>query len=177
MSEADRELLAVEIAEAIREVADLKAIQQVKSLSRHRPERVAEILYRMAEGKSSTWVVRNMGVDRNVVRQVMRDYADHMGRFRELGGKLAADRMLDLHDLQMEQMERYREGVEEGGNVNAKDIKEVAVALSLASKEAMVARGEATSHVKVEKAKSIEEFREDFEEWIRENTVEVEEVE
>jgi hypothetical protein len=172
---ADVGQLREEIGDAIREVADLKEIARVKSLSRHNPERVAEILWHYSTGKSLRWIRDNVKVDPVVCRNVLRDYADHLGKFRELGGKMAADRVLELHDIQMEMLERYRGTMEEKG-VSAKDIKEVSVAMSLATKEAMVARGEATSHVKVEKAKSIEEFREDFEEWIKENTVEVEEV-
>jgi hypothetical protein len=46
------------IQEAIKEIAADKELQKVKSLSRHNPMKVAEILYLYSIGKSQTQIVK-----------------------------------------------------------------------------------------------------------------------
>ena len=89
-----------------------------------------------------------MGYDRASVRTIVRRYADYMDEWRKLGGDLAADRVLNLHDIQTTMQDRYADHLAESDVVpSPKDIKEMSIALMNAERAASVARGEATSVV------------------------------
>ena len=85
-----KEELIEDIVNSIREVTNQKEALQVKSLSRHNPEKVAEILYLNSIGNSQTRMVKKYGFNRETVISVLIDYADYTGKFRELAGRLAA---------------------------------------------------------------------------------------
>ena len=81
----DKQALVSEIKSAIQDVAYQKEAQQIKSLSRYDPEKVANILYLYSTGVSQTAMVKKHGFDRETVINTLVDYADHKGKFRELG--------------------------------------------------------------------------------------------
>ena len=80
----DKAELMKQISEAIQKVAREKEVLQVRSISRHNPEKVAEILYLSSVGNSQTRIVKKYGFDRSTVISILTDYADHIGKFREL---------------------------------------------------------------------------------------------
>ena len=57
---------------------------KVKSLSVYDPEKVAKLLY-LYSTTSQTRLVRKYGHEQTVI-SVLADYADHMGKFKELSG-------------------------------------------------------------------------------------------
>lgn len=141
-----KEELIEDIVNSIREVTDQKEVLQVKSLSRHNPEKVAEILYLHSIGNSQTRMVKKYGFNRETVISVLTDYADYTGKFRELAGRLAAKNYLNLSSLEEDLIEKVRERMENDPDmeVSFKDLKEISIAKANASREALTARGEAT---------------------------------
>ena len=142
----DKEVLLTEIANSIRSVAEEKEALQVKSLSRHNPEKVAEMLYLYSVGNSQTRMVKKYGFDRETVISVLTDYADHLGQFRELSGRIAAKNYLNLSSLEEDLIEKVRDRMETDPEmeVGFKDLKEISIAKANAAREALTARGEVT---------------------------------
>ena len=146
LEEADnKEVLMQEIQGAIWEVADRKEIAQVRSLSRHNPEKVASILYLYSTGNSQTRIVKKYGVDRETVMSVLADYTDHLGKFRELSGKIAAKSYLNLSSLEEDLINSVRKDLESGElKPTVRDLKEISISVANAARQAFTARGEAT---------------------------------
>ena len=92
-------------------------------------------------------VCKHIGMSRTTAIRAIRRYADYADEWRKLGGDLAADRVLNLHDIQTSMQNRYAEHLEQNPDVipTAKDIKELSIALMNSERTASVARGEATS--------------------------------
>ena len=135
------------IQEAIKEIAADKELLKVKSLSRHNPMKVAEILYLYSIGKSQTQIVKKYNVQRSTVIQVLVDYADHLGQLRDVAGKIAAKNYMQLSSLEEDLVDKVRDRLENDPEmeVSFKDIKELSIAKSNAFRETMTTRGEASS--------------------------------
>jgi hypothetical protein len=143
-----KEELMVQIAEAISHVRDKKEGLGLSSLTRHSPEKVAEILYLVATGNSQTRLVKKYKYNRQTVISVLADYADYVGKFRELSGKLAARNYLALSSLEEDMAANLSERMDAGElDVTFRDLKELSIAKANAGREAFTARGEATSIV------------------------------
>jgi hypothetical protein len=141
----EKEELIKEIAESIREVAEGKEVMKRGSLSRHNPEKVAKLLYLYSTGTSQTRLVRKYGYDRATVISVLTDYADHLGKFKELSGKIAAMNYLNMSSLEEDLIQEVRNRMETGElEVTFRDLKELSIAKANAAREALTARGEAT---------------------------------
>lgn len=155
-----KEELIDEIVSSIREVTDQKEALQVKSLSRHNPEKVAEILYLYSIGNSQTRMVKKYKFNRETVISVLTDYADFTGKFRELAGRLAAKNYLNLSSLEEDLIEKVRDRMENDPNmeVSFKDLKEISIAKANASREALTARGEATQITEDRKVYTQEDY-------------------
>jgi hypothetical protein len=109
---AEEAELKARIQEAIREVADDKELKKIKSLSRHNPMRVAEILYLYSIGKSQTHIVKKYNIQRATVIQVLVDYADHLGQLKDLAGKISAKNYMQLSSLEEDLVEKVRDRME-----------------------------------------------------------------
>ena len=142
----DKEQLIEEIATSIREIASKKEALQVKSLSVYDPQKVAKMLYLYSTGSSQTRLVRKYGFDRETVISVLADYADHLGKFKDLSGRIAAKNYLNLSSLEEDLIEKVRDRMENDPEmeVGFKDLKELSIAKANAAREALTARGEAT---------------------------------
>jgi len=143
----EKEQLMVEIAESIKDVAEKKSALHVKSLSVYAPEKVAELLYLYSTGSSQTRLVRKYGFDRETVISVLADYADHMGKFKDLSGRIAAKAYLNLSSLEEDLIDKVRDRMENDPEmeVSFKDLKELSIAKANSAREALTARGEATN--------------------------------
>jgi hypothetical protein len=142
----DKEELQEQIKLAIAEVAADKEMQKVKSLSRYNPERVAKVLYLSSIGVSQSSIVRKYDIPRQVVINVLVDYADYKNKFRELGGKLSARSYVDLESLEEDIIQSVRERIQTGEyEPSPKDIKEISIAKSNSARQALTARGEASA--------------------------------
>ena len=134
------------ISESIQAVSREKEVLKVNSLSRGNPGKVAEILYHYAMGETQTKMVKKYKFNRDTVISVLTDYADHIGKFREVTGRLAARNYLNLSSLEEDLIEKVR-GRLEGDpefEVSFRDLKELSIAKANAGREALTARGEAT---------------------------------
>jgi hypothetical protein len=139
--------LKLSIQEAIKEIAADKELQKVKSLSRHNPMKVAEILYLYSIGKSQTQIVKKYNIQRSTVIQVLVDYADHLGQLRDVAGKIAAKNYMQLSSLEEDLVDKVRDRLENDPEmeVSFRDLKELSIAKANAFRETMTTRGEATS--------------------------------
>lgn len=145
-TEREKEALLSEIQQSIHEVSNERRGLKIKCLSVYDPEKTAKLLYLYSTGSSQTRLVRHYGFDRDTIISVLADYADHMGTFKELSGRIAAKNYLNLSSLEEDLIEKVRDRLENDPDmeVGFKDIKELSIAKSNASREAMTARGEAT---------------------------------
>ena len=145
-TEKEKEAMLSEIQQSIHEVANEKRGLKLKCLSVYDPAKVAKLLYLYSTGSSQTRLVRHYGFERDTVISVLADYADHMGTFKELSGRIAAKNYLNLSSLEEDLIDKVRDRLENDPEmeVGFKDIKELSIAKSNASREAMTARGEAT---------------------------------
>ena len=143
---ATKEELISQISDSIQEIVKEKEAIQARSLSRHNPEKVAEILYLYSTGSSQTRIVKKYGIDRGTVISVLTDYADHLGKFRDLSGKIAAQNYLNLSSLEEDLIEKVRDRMDNDPEmeVSFRDLKELSIAKANGSREALTARGEAT---------------------------------
>jgi hypothetical protein len=161
MSETDtKELLMQQIADQIAEVSSKKEEMQIKSLSRHAPEKVAEILYLFSTGSSQTKIVKKYGFARETVISVLTDYADALGSFKELSGKLSAKNYMNLSSLEEDLIEKVRERMDEDPEmaVSFRDLKELSIAKANANREAITARGEVTNITEGRKVYTKEDY-------------------
>ena len=156
--------LEEEIKLAIAQVAEGKELAKVRSLSRHAPEKVAKILYLHAIGVSQTAMVRKYGFDRGTIINTLVDYADYKSAFRELGGQLSAKSYVNLESLEEDLIESVREKIHTREyEPTPRDIKEISIAKANAARQALTARGEASS---ITESRNVV-TQEDYEETIR----------
>ena len=156
----DKTELMKQISKAIQEVAREKEVLQIRSISRHNPDKVAEILYLYSTGSSQTRLVRKYGYERETVISVLADYADHMGKFKELSGRIAAKNYLNLSSLEEDLIEKVRDRMDNDPEmeVSFRDLKELSIAKANASREALTARGEATQITEDRKVYTQDEY-------------------
>ena len=76
---------------------------------------------------------------------VLADYTDHLGKFRELSGKIAAKSYLNLSSLEEDLINSVRKDLESGElKPTVRDLKEISISVANAARQAFTARGEAT---------------------------------
>ena len=147
MNEAEeiKQELMEEISLAVQKVAAQKEMQKVGSLTRCRPEKAAKLIYLYSIGNSQTRLVKKYGFDRELVIGILVDFADYMGRFRELSGKMASRNYMSMSSLEEDLIEKVRDRMESGDiEPTFRDLKELSIAKTNAAREALTARGEAT---------------------------------
>jgi hypothetical protein len=155
----EKEQLMQEITTSIQDISEQKELDKLNSLSRFAPERVAKMLYLYATGSSQTRLVKKYGFDRHTVISVLTDYADHIGKFRELSGKIAAKNYLDMSSLEEDLIEVVRDRLESGElEATFRDLKELSIAKANAAREALTARGEATNITEDRKVYTQEDY-------------------
>jgi hypothetical protein len=142
-----KEELCEEIQEAISQVVEIKEIAQIKSLSVYDPEKVAKMLYLYSKGTSQTALVKKYKYSRCTVLNILVDYADHLGKLRDIAGKISAKNYLNISSLEEDLIEKVREKMETDPDfdVSFRDLKELSIAKANSFREAMTSRGEASS--------------------------------
>jgi hypothetical protein len=163
--EEDKNKLMQEIGEAINEVVKVKELQNIKSLSRYDPQKVAKILYLYSTGVSQTRLVRKYGISRDTLLNVLVDYADHIGKLKDLAGRISAKNYMNISSLEEDLVDKVRDRMENDPEmeVSFRDLKELSIAKANAFREAMSSRGEA--HSITEDRKVI--TQDDYEETIK----------
>ena len=159
-SQQEREDLIKQIKDSIHEIATEKQAINVKSLSVYDPDKVAKMLYLYSTGSSQTRLVRKYGYERETVISILADYADHMGKFKELSGRIAAKNYLNLSSLEEDLIEKVRDRMENDPEmeVSFKDLKELSIAKANSAREALTARGEATQITEDRKVYTQDEY-------------------
>ena len=111
-----------------------------------------------------TRIMRKYKYDRNSVVNVLVDYADYFGKFKEMAGQIAAKNYMNLSSLEEDLVEEVRDKMERGElDVSFRDLKELSIAKANASREALTARGEATQITEDRKIYT----QDDYEETLR----------
>lgn len=159
-NQEEKDELMQSISSAIVEIQRTKEANQIKSLSRHNPEKVAKILYLHALGCSQTNMIRRHGMSRSTIVQVLSDYADHTNSFRDLGGQLAARSYINLESLEEDMIDALRLKLEGGYEPEFRDLKEISIAKANSQRQAMTARGEASQVVDIHNTYTVEDFNE-----------------
>jgi len=88
-------------------------------------------------GETQTKIVKKYKFSRSTVISVLTDYADYLGKFREVTGRLEEDPDFE---------------------VTFRDLKELSIAKANAGREALTARGEATQITEDRKVYSQEDY-------------------
>ena len=102
------------IADAVQDYASKKRDEGVKSLSRMNPEKVGLILYLFCLGVSQSQMVKKHGFCHKTVKHTLMEYADHLGKWTEVGARLSKQLFLNLHSLEEDIIEDVRERMENG---------------------------------------------------------------
>ncbi len=140
--------------------AEAAAPPHVKLLERYDPQKAAHILFLHSQGKSQTCLVKKYKYDRATVIRIISTYADQLGKWRELGGKLASYSYLNITSLEEDMIESVRDDMDSGElKPTFKDIKDISIAKANSSREAMLARGEATSISREEKVWTDDDYK------------------
>lgn len=153
--------LMSEIQKAVEVVASEKRSLKMKSLSRFEPEKVVRILYLYSQGNSISRIKKRYGIKRETIASVLVDYADYIGKWKELGGRLAAISYMRLSSIEEDMLESIQNRMDSNELVPGfKDLKDLAIAKSIASKEALTARGEASEITESRKTYKHEDYEE-----------------
>ena len=102
------------IADAVQEYANQKQQEGVKSLSRMNPEKVGLILYLFCLGVSQSQMVKKHNICHKTIKHTLMEYADHLGKWTEVGARLSKQLFLNLHSLEEDIIEQVRERMENG---------------------------------------------------------------
>ena len=155
-----QELLA-DIDQKIKQFVQESNLNGVKALEKYDPEKAAKILFLSASGKTQTQLVRRYGFKRNTIVRVLATYADHLGKWKELGGQIASYSYLNISSLEEDMVQEVRSSMESGElKPTFMDIKDISIAKANSAREALLARGEATSINREEKIYTDEDYRE-----------------
>ena len=155
-----RELLS-DIDLKVSDFAKSSELSGIKSLEKYDPEKAAKILFLSSSGKTQTQLVRKYGFKRDTIVRVLSTYADHLGKWRDLGGQLASYSYLNMTSLEEDMVQQVRSDMESGElKPTFKDIKDISIAKANSAREALLARGEATSISREEKVYTDEDYRE-----------------
>jgi hypothetical protein len=112
-------------------------------------------------GNSQTRIVRKYGIERETVISVLTDYTDHLGKFKELSGRMAAKNYMNLSSLEEDLIESVRDDLESGElKPTVRDLKEISISVSNAARQALTARGEATQITEDRKVITQEDYDE-----------------
>jgi len=88
------------IADAVQEYADKKRDEGVKCLNRMNPEKVGLILYLFCLGVSQSQMVKRHKICHKTIKKTLMEYADHLGKWTEVGARLSKQLFLNLHSLE-----------------------------------------------------------------------------
>ena len=102
------------IADAVQDYASKKQQESVKSLSRMNPEKVGLILYLFCLGVSQSQMVKRYKICHKTIKHTLTEYADHLGKWTEVGARLSKQLFLNLHSLEEDLIEEVRERMENG---------------------------------------------------------------
>lgn len=153
--------LLSDIDKKIKEFVKSSELDGVKSLEKYNPEKAAKILFLSSSGKTQTQLVRKYGFKRDTIVRVLSTYADHLGKWKDLGGQLASYSYLNISSLEEDMVQEVRSSMESGElKPTFKDIKDISIAKANSAREALLARGEATSINREEKVYTDEDYRE-----------------
>ena len=102
------------IADAVHVYASRKQEEGVKSLSRMNPKKVGLVLYLFSLGVSQSQMVKRHKICHKTIKHTLQQYADHLGKWAEVGARLSKQLFLNLHSLEEDIIEQVRERMENG---------------------------------------------------------------
>ena len=102
------------IADAVHEYASKKQEEGVKRLSRMNPEKMSLILYLFSLGVSQSQMVKEHRIWHKTIKHTLMEYADHLGRWADVGARLSKQLLLYLHSLEEDIIQEVRTRMEGG---------------------------------------------------------------
>lgn len=130
-----------------------------------RPQKFKEMMLELALGHSALSIEKKLGISRMTVSMYKSDWADHLGEWRQVGGRIAGGLFFDAADRTVETQDRLDEA-EKSGDSNL--IKALASSLAARTKlietthrQATVSRGDVTERT------ATKQERPDFEEMMK----------
>ena len=78
------------------------------------PEKVGLILYLLCLGVSRSQMVKRHKICYKTIKHTLMEYADHLGKWAEVGARLSKQLFLNLHSLEEDIIEKLREHMENG---------------------------------------------------------------
>ena len=96
------------IADAVQDYANKKLQEGTKSLSRMKPEKVGLILYLFCLGVSQSQMVKRHRICHKTIKHTLMEYADHLGKWSEVGARSTKQLFLNLHSLEENIIEEVR---------------------------------------------------------------------
>ena len=96
------------IAGAVQDYANKKLQEGNKSLSRMKPEKVGLILYLFCLGVSQSQMVKRHRICHKTIKRTLMEYADHLGKWSEVGARPTKQLFLNLHSLEENIIEEVR---------------------------------------------------------------------
>jgi hypothetical protein len=111
-----KEELIDSIREGILEIQEQNTKNSLASYLRVTPRKVAEILYLHATGVTQTQMRNKYGLKRETIVNVLLDYADFTGKWKQLGSKIRGRAFLELSSLEEDLIEQLRERMEDRGD-------------------------------------------------------------
>ncbi|QXD33704.1 hypothetical protein [Candidatus Pelagisphaera phototrophica] len=106
--------LKVSIADAVQDYANKKLQERTKSLSRRKPEKMGLIPYLFCLGVSQSQMVKRHRICHKTIKHTLMEYADHLGKWTEVGARLSKQLFLNLHSLEEDMIEEVRDRMESG---------------------------------------------------------------
>ena len=106
--------LKVSIADAVQDYANKKLQEPTKSLSRRKPEKMGLIPYLFCLGVIQSQMVKRHRICHKTIKHTLMEYADHLGKWTEVGARLSKQLFLNLHSLEEDMIEEVRDRMESG---------------------------------------------------------------
>jgi len=127
------------------------------------PARAQEALLLFSTGSTQTAVCKKTGMDSRTLSNLRSEFADYVGQWRELGGKISGGLYMDASDKIGETMQRIAKAEAEGDwkavEALSKSLQAQNKIVEVSHRQAMNARGEATQHIKVDKTATVEDVQ------------------
>ncbi|MDA9764932.1 hypothetical protein N9C83_06160 [Opitutales bacterium] len=78
------------------------------------PEKVGLILYLFCLGVSQSQMAKRHGICHKTIKRTLTEYADHLGKWTEVGARLSKQLFLNLHSLEEDIIQEVRTRMESG---------------------------------------------------------------
>lgn len=167
--------LTLKKGEILREILQgLQLTEHSNSLARSNPERWFEMASSLAEGNSQLSARKAFNTDWATVKRVERQISGNMEIYRLDKIENLRDIMDVSDDITSKSLSRTLQRIEEDGEIDAKDLKEINVTSNFIAQRSNRLEGLADVVVEHRHVKSPEELKKEFEEMFMKDAIDAE---